>query len=430
MKKVAILLTSLTVALASGCQDHVFEPPPSGTIQALGAWRTGGTGSDQSYNIARDAQGNLFLTGNLDGTFIGKYTSSGVLQWRKNLRPVLDPAGHFVGVDASGNVYVAAQRLGSKADFGQSGENEVYLASYTNDGTLRWILATTANTGDRTFTSIMIPIDLVTDGAGNTYITGWFSGTVDFGGIEFASRPQSAKPGGFEDGFLLKVNKDGTLQWVKHLAGDRTDYGLGLALDQAGNVFVSGVTDSGSTFDGINVTGATSFAAKFAPDGTRQWVTAVRQALTFGEARNIGVDEAGNSYVQTGAVVTKLNSNGEAEWHKGIPVGSHPTYTKVTFNRNGDYYVTDTFSGTITIEGQTLTSRGGYDIFLVKYDKNGSFKWIVQEGGPQNDSSRENILSEGGIIHLLGTFEGTTTIAGTSLTSAGLTDIFVATYKE
>ncbi|WP_247232092.1 SBBP repeat-containing protein [Telluribacter sp. SYSU D00476] len=428
MKKTAILLTSLLIAFLTGCQDHVFEPPPSGTLQTLGAWRTGSTESDIPNYMARDSQGYLYLTGRQTVPFVAKYNSSGSQQWRNELKRVVDPSGQLIALDASGNIYVAGRGLGSRADFGQSGVDEVYLASYTNDGTLRWILSTSANTGKGS----LHPLGFIADDAGNTYMTGWFSETVDFGGIELTSRAQADKIGGFEDGFLLKVNKDGALQWVRQLAGNRTDSGLDVALDQAGNVFVSGFTNSGSTFGGITVTGTTSFAIKYTPDGTRQWITAVRQA-SFGHGRHIGVDASGNSYVGTGAVVTKLNSGGEAEWHKGIPSASfyfNEANEDIAFNTDGDYYVTDTFSGTITIEGQTLTSRGGYDVFLVKYDKYGSLKWVVQEGGPQNETARKIVLGEGGVIHLLGYFEGTTTIAGTSLTSAGQTDIFVATYKE
>ncbi|WP_207505637.1 SBBP repeat-containing protein [Telluribacter humicola] len=417
MKKITILTTLLTVSLLTGCQDHELEPSPSTLPQALGAWRTGGTGSDDIYSLARDPQGDLLMMGNQDGHFIAKYTNSGVIQWKNDLKQIADPSNKLVAVDATGTIYIAHGNLGSRDDFGQSGEGAVYLASYTKDGTFRWILSKTGS-------GSLLPVNIVTDEAGNTYMTGWFSGTVNFGSTELTSKSPDVKLGGREDIFLLKVTKEGTLQWVKQLGGNSADFGFGLALDQAGNVFMSGFTASGPTFEGIDVNGYTSFAVKYTPDGTQQWIDAVRQA-NWGEGRHIGVDGAGNSYVQTGAVTTKLNSNGGIEWHKETS-----TVSDIVVSLNGDFYLAATFSGTKTIEGQTLTSSGGTDVMIAKYDKNGSLKWVIREGGLQNEAVRKIVLGKGGIIHLLGTFEGTPTIAGTNLTSAGQTDNFVATYKE
>ncbi|GAB3171696.1 hypothetical protein GCM10027291_25280 [Telluribacter humicola] len=357
------------------------------------------------------------MMGNQDGHFIAKYTNSGVIQWKNDLKQIADPSNKLVAVDATGTIYIAHGNLGSRDDFGQSGEGAVYLASYTKDGTFRWILSKTGS-------GSLLPVNIVTDEAGNTYMTGWFSGTVNFGSTELTSKSPDVKLGGREDIFLLKVTKEGTLQWVKQLGGNSADFGFGLALDQAGNVFMSGFTASGPTFEGIDVNGYTSFAVKYTPDGTQQWIDAVRQA-NWGEGRHIGVDGAGNSYVQTGAVTTKLNSNGGIEWHKETS-----TVSDIVVSLNGDFYLAATFSGTKTIEGQTLTSSGGTDVMIAKYDKNGSLKWVIREGGLQNEAVRKIVLGKGGIIHLLGTFEGTPTIAGTNLTSAGQTDNFVATYKE
>jgi hypothetical protein len=75
------------------------------------------------------------------------------------------------------------------------------------------------------------------DGAGNVYLTSRYQGTVSFFGTSLASNR------GSEDIFALKLNDNGALQWVVSAGGPQSDFGEGIAVDSAGDVYVTGAID-------------------------------------------------------------------------------------------------------------------------------------------------------------------------------------------
>src|SRR5262249_52484268 len=80
----------------------------------------------------------------------------------------------------------------------------------------------------------------VVDAAGNVYATGSFTGTETFG-----STQKTAWAGG-QDGFVWKLTAAGGVVWVGGMGSDGTDFAKGIALDAAGNVFVTGGWGYGS----------------------------------------------------------------------------------------------------------------------------------------------------------------------------------------
>jgi len=107
------------------------------------------------------------------------------------------------------------------------------------------------------------------DSSGNTYATGIFEGTSTFG----SSILNSA---GFQDIFVEKLAPDGAVQWAKRMGGTLSnDEGHGIAVDASGNVYVTGrfaatadfgpyvLTSAGNSYDG--------FVVKLDPNGAVQW---------------------------------------------------------------------------------------------------------------------------------------------------------------
>ena len=102
------------------------------------------------------------------------------------------------------------------------------------------------------------------DSAGNIYLTGFFSDSVNFSpGSGNGSATLTA--GGFEDGFLVKLNSAGQYLWGKGLSetGSNAAQGTGVALDGGGRVFVagyySGTVKLDPTAAGASLTSAGSF---------------------------------------------------------------------------------------------------------------------------------------------------------------------------
>ena len=93
---------------------------------------------------------------------------------------------------------------------------------------------------------------------------------------------------------------------------------------------------------------------------------------------------------------------------------------------DGSSIVTGFFSGTATFGSTTLTSAGGFDVFVAKVDASGAYAWATQAGGTSADVSYGvSTLADGSSI-VTGEFNATATFGSTTLTSAGSADVFVA----
>jgi hypothetical protein len=95
----------------------------------------------------------------------------------------------------------------------------------------------------------MLDMDITVDSSGNSYITGYFEGKVDFG----AGKVTSA---GAADIFILKLNSSGTFQWVNTFGGTSTDVGQGIAVDSSGNSYITGRFRETVDFGGGNIISA------------------------------------------------------------------------------------------------------------------------------------------------------------------------------
>ena len=94
----------------------------------------------------------------------------------------------------------------------------------------------------------------------------------------------------------------------------------------------------------------------------------------------------------------------------------------------GNSYLTGEFSGMAKFGTSLLTSAGASDVFLAKYSTLGDLVWLRQGGGTSDDESFSVVVDSNANAYVAGVFSGTATIGGTTLTSAGDYDIFVAKF--
>ena len=77
---------------------------------------------------------------------------------------------------------------------------------------------------------------MVIDAAGNVYITGQFTGTVDFDPGAGIANLTAAGSSNFQDIFVSKLDNAGNYIWAKNMGGNFADRGLAITVDAAGNV--------------------------------------------------------------------------------------------------------------------------------------------------------------------------------------------------
>lgn len=294
---------------------------------------------------------------------------------------------------------------------------------------------------------------VVTDTAGNQYVTGSFMGTVNFGGTSKTSA-------GDTDIFVAKYNPQGTLLWVDTFGDVGTDDGQAIAVDSAGNVYVTGDYFGSIKFDGTtavlsggNGTNPAAFVLKLNTGGTYQWVQTTGSATGNSIGYGIQVSGAGNVYVtggftgsaKFGATVTltsagdfdgfvwRVNADQSTSWagrmggtgyDAGFDLALAPDVPANVI------YVIGTFSaGSPTFGALTPpTNQGSYDIFVEQLTPTGTPQWVKGFGGSGTDSGYGIALDKANPanLYITGLFQGAMTVGSTNLNSNGDYDTFIA----
>lgn len=96
---------------------------------------------------------------------------------------------------------------------------------------------------------------------------------------------------------------------------------------------------------------------------------------------------------------------------------------------SGNIYVYGAFTATVNQDVITLTSLGGQDLFLAKYNKSGQIIWLKQFGGAGTETPTGLALSnDGNYLYFSGQTNGTCSFDGNNVTSVAANDIFLAKY--
>ncbi len=240
--------------------------------------------------------------------------------------------------------------------------------------------------------------DVAVDTAGNAYVTGETAGTAGF--------PTTVGPdlsfNGDTDAFVAKVNATGTgLVYAGYIGGSKPDAGESIAIDAAGNAYITGETSSS----------ATTFPTAICPD------------LTYNGDRD--------------AFVAKINAAGTALLYAGyIGDDSLDSGHGIAVDADGNAYVTgQTLSGELSfpvLVGPDVTANGGVDAFVAKVNPAGTaLVFAGYFGGDGNDWGNDIAISSDHEIFLTGaTSSGQATFpvtVGPDLTyNGGTSDAFVA----
>jgi gliding motility-associated-like protein len=380
----------------------------------------GGSGIDMGHSIAYDASGNVYVVGRFEGTadfdpgagtfnitsttsgtndiFVLKLDATGNFVWAKNMGSTGDDQGLSIALDASGNVYTTGW-FQNTADFDPGtgvfnltslGSFDVFVSKLDGNGNFIWAKSIGGTDGD-------VGRSITVDASGNAYISGFYSDVVDFdpGADAFNLTPVGP---GTDDVFILKLNAFGNFVWAKSMGGnDNGDDGYSVTTDAAGNVYTAGAYELTADFDpGAGVFNLTA---------------------------------AGNVDI----FVSKLDASGNFVWAKSIGGADDDNALSVKVDAAGNVYTTGFFSGTTDFDPGTgtftLTPLGGEDIFVLKLDPSGSFSWVKNMGGSNDDNGHSIALDATGNIYTTGYFEGIADFdpgSGTSNLTAASRDIFIS----
>ena len=375
-------------------------------------WAKQGTGSvnDNSMNIAVDDMGNHYFTGRIgdqdsvmfgdttlynngieDKHFVAKCSYNGNFLYARSFgsrdmggKSAISSSTYDIENDTNGDFYVTGEfgngvnnwTIGDSVFSTSNSAEDIFLAKFNMDGDFLWALRSFGDDENEGY-------GLAIDNAGNVFVVGSIEGTGTLGNVVFNSTANT------RDIFVAKFGSNGNLIWFRQFGGPETDEGYGIALDDIGDVYITG------EFQGtINVNGSIITAS------------------------GAGTDEGW---------IAKYDSNGNFIWIRqfgGVMSESVWSISSNQFN----ICVAGSFGGTATFGDTTITSSGDFDAFIAKYDLDGNFISVVGMGGSDYDEVREAVLDDENNAYLTGFYRATADIGDTTFTTLAFEDTFIAKF--
>jgi hypothetical protein len=245
---------------------------------------------------------------------------------------------------------------------------------------------------------------LAMDAQGHTYACGYFYNTATFGSLSLTSH-------GSYDIFVGRMT-NGQWDWVEKAGGSSSDQCHDIAVDDGGNITITGYFYGSATFGSQSLSSRGSndmFVSRLDTNGNWQW-TAKGGGSSSDYGYGVDMDAAGNAYVtgayyNTGyfgshtlaayssdeAYLAKLDSSGTFVWAKRFYGSYYQRGRDVAVNANGDIAVTGEFSYRINIDGTELqpsyASSSYYRIYVAKFNSAGLLQWARMAGYMQSSYS-------------------------------------------
>lgn len=369
-------------------------------------------GDDVARDLAVSALGDVYVTGRSADYFMTiKYDSTGNMVWKTRHPAEGYPRGgaFALGLDANTNIYVTGGNI-----------EESITVKYDSEGEQLWSSSYYAGSGGSGYYSSIIVGDFKVDPKGNTYIAGFWEESREWrdtyyydldykifsydsfgdlqwhasyddatnsslapamaqdrsGNIFMAVSPRSQSSS--YDYFTVKYNPFGVLQWAEGFQGpgNSSDTPVALAMDEQGDVHVTGTTftEAASYSDIATV--------KYNKAGDEVWRESYDSGnRTLDAAQAIATDDSGNVYVvgrssaissPPDLITIKYHATGKRQWevrHANTEQRDYDAYA-LAVDRSGYIY-------TAVSTPRQLT--------LLKYDASGRQQWVTQKDCPNNE---------------------------------------------
>jgi len=433
----------------------------------------GGGGDDAANGIAVDSAGNAYVTGNTTSSdfntrnplqaasrgaseaFVAKLSPNGSqLVYSTYLGSSGEDVGYGVAVNAAGSAYItgftSANDFNTQAPLQSSnrGDFDAFVAAINPAGSALTYSTYLGGAGGDLGSGIAV------DGSGNAYVTGYTTSS-DFN----TKNPLQAAYGGGFDVFVAKLNPAGSaLVYSTYLGGADDDQGYGVAVDGAGNAYLTGSTASAD----FPVKNPLQSTRKGASDAFVTKVNAAGAQLTYSTylggggpdtGRGIAVDTAGSCYLVgettstdfpvknplqpansgiSDAFVVKLNAAGSDSVFATYLGGGRPDAGYgIAVDATGNVYVTGSTSSLDFNVNNAVQSDnlGGADAFVTKISANGSqLSYSTYLGGSGNDSGLSIAVDSVGAAYVTGSTAAANFEVKNPVQRAnrGSSDVFVA----
>jgi gliding motility-associated-like protein len=377
-----------------------------------------------------------------------------VLQWAKAFQS--DNAynnsiynnGRAIGVDKQGNVYTTGlfsytMDMDPNAGVyditgGDPNKFGIFISKLDANGNFVWAKQVPTNVE-------FAEIDIKVDKDGNVYVASELMSQAD---MDPGPGVLMMSPTGFKDAFVIKLNTNGDLVWVKKFGGpgDTGAETTKIEIDKDNNVIVCGSFNNTVDFDPgpgtYNLTSTAhiqAFIVKLDSNGGLVWATQFGTSpVVYSGTSIIDVkcDAQGNIYTTghfTGACdfdpgsgvytltakslqngfIAKLTPGGALLWADALANTTNNPYDMMTpraiaLDGAGNIVATGWFNGTFDFDPgsgvNAVTSAGSDDCYILKVTADGDFVWVKRIGGTTSDTGNDLALDNGSNIYICGSF--------------------------
>jgi PKD repeat protein len=261
--------------------------------------------ADAAHGVCADESDNIYIAGRFTGTvnfasdwsgndtktsvrtydiFITRINSDGSYGWTHIMGDWGDDRALAVCSAGNGHIVQAGYFEGTtvnfaadwggddtKANAGSTFDGDVFITKVYAGGTYGWTHRIGGTDGDRAN-------DICVDPAGDTYVTGYFQQTVNFG-EDWSGLDEKSSAGG-SDIFLTKVRNNGSYAWTRRAGSTEWDHAYAVCTNSSGQIYVAGcfsgtvnfAEDWGSTDAKISAGSSDIFIMKVGPSISRSWV--------------------------------------------------------------------------------------------------------------------------------------------------------------
>lgn len=301
------------------------------------------------------------------------------LEWAYNYGGLGRDIAYAIDADSIGNIYAMGYYQGNvDFDWGQNttrlntplGSPNLFIKKVDPDGQLIWVKDFSIDVlGD----SVPQARGFDVDDQGNVFLSGLFTGTVDFD--PGPGRTALIAPSSANYIYTLKLDPAGNLLWVSHIEGFNLKFISDISVDTAGNVYTVG------RFQG---------KADFNPGPIRGYLNSASGGSVF---------------------IQKLNKDGYYTWAKQIGNDQSITPYTVACGIDGQAVIAGSFKGSLDFDPDTsvfqMTQQGSFsDAFILKLDVDGTFLWAKQMYSGHSIYSIRTTAAPSGEIYTTGSFSG------------------------
>ncbi len=298
--------------------------------------------------------------------------------------------------------------------------------------------------------------DIGVDKLGNSYVTGFFTDSAQFGSQWIYAVGDSID----EDIFIAKFDEDGNALWAHGFGNgidDHTDFPYGFSTNDDGFCAITGLCSNYIKFEKGDSIASNNLndmmLVLFNTDGSLLWAKVGGWSDYVQYGSGVFLSNDGTIYcignytndtlnlfgdtlltyndAQKHFYVASYAIDGSLNWVKSYSSDYSLESRDIKGDENGNLYIGGNFASTATIESATINSMGSEDGFIMKITTSGDFQWIKTFGSSVPNSSESAYtlaVDTSNNLYVASIFNNNITFDGNTITTGSKHNIAVAAF--